>query len=265
MEENIIECDQKGNPAPFLTKTYDLVEDPRTDHIVSWGQSHTTFVVWRPPEFASHVLPNYFKHNNFSSFVRQLNTYGFKKIVADRWEFGNENFKKGEKKLLSEIHRRKSHNNHNINNNNNININSHHQNPLFHQFFHLDHEPLTLYYTAATAAADSDILEALTQDNRRLRRRNYMLLSELAQMKNLYSDIIYFIQNHVSPLQHKTARSSSVPKLVELDSPPPPPAAGPEEGNGNGTVKLFGVPIRGKKRVQPEEGELQMMSSNGGL
>lgn len=93
-----------------------------------------------------------------------------------------------------------------------------------------------------------------------------MLLSELAQMKNLYSDIIYFIQNHVSPLQHKTARSSSVPKLVELDSPPPPPpAAGPEEGNGNGTVKLFGVPIRGKKRVQPEEGELQMMSSNGGL
>lgn len=66
---------QKAVPAPFLTKTYQLVDDPHTDHIVSWGEDETTFVVWRPPEFARDLLPNYFKHNNFSSFVRQLNTY----------------------------------------------------------------------------------------------------------------------------------------------------------------------------------------------
>ena len=65
----------KSVPAPFLTKTYQLVDDPRTDHIVSWGDDETTFVVRRPPEFARDLLPNYFKHNNFSSFVRQLNTY----------------------------------------------------------------------------------------------------------------------------------------------------------------------------------------------
>ena len=65
----------KSVPAPFLTKTYQLVDDPSTDHIVSWGEDHSTFVVWRPPEFARDLLPNYFKHNNFSSFVRQLNTY----------------------------------------------------------------------------------------------------------------------------------------------------------------------------------------------
>lgn len=66
---------QKSVPAPFLTKTYQLVDDPTTDHIVSWGEDDSTFIVWRPPEFARDLLPNYFKHNNFSSFVRQLNTY----------------------------------------------------------------------------------------------------------------------------------------------------------------------------------------------
>ena len=76
-EENMVFTveSQKSVPAPFLTKTYQLVDDPRTDHIVSWGDDETTFVVWRPPEFARDLLPNYFKHNNFSSFVRQLNTY----------------------------------------------------------------------------------------------------------------------------------------------------------------------------------------------
>ncbi|KAJ0494871.1 putative transcription factor HSF-type-DNA-binding family [Helianthus annuus] len=99
---------QRSSPAPFLVKTYQMVDDPTTNEMISWNENGNGFVVWKTADFARDLLPYSFKHNNFSSFVRQLNTYGFHKTLPDKWEFANDYFKRGQQKLLNQIRRRKT-------------------------------------------------------------------------------------------------------------------------------------------------------------
>ena len=58
-------------PPPFLKKTFEMVEDPHTNPIVSWSQTRHSFVVWDSHEFSKTLLPKYFKHSNFSTNVCQ--------------------------------------------------------------------------------------------------------------------------------------------------------------------------------------------------
>ncbi|PPD92669.1 hypothetical protein GOBAR_DD10428 [Gossypium barbadense] len=90
-----------SGPPPFLTKTFEMVEDPETDPIVSWSIHRNSFIVWDSHKFSENLLPKYFKHKNFSSFIRQLNTYA--------------RFQGGKKHLLKNIKRKNRYNSSNIN------------------------------------------------------------------------------------------------------------------------------------------------------
>jgi len=100
--------------AAFIAKLFSMVEDAKVCHLIHWNQNGG-FIVVNPDEFAKEVLPQYFKHNNFASFVRQLNMYGFHKVNdfvqqsdQQHWEFSHPNFKKGKKEQLFDIKRKVS-------------------------------------------------------------------------------------------------------------------------------------------------------------
>ncbi|KAL6186990.1 hypothetical protein ACLB2K_043106 [Fragaria x ananassa] len=97
----------EASVAPFLQKCYEMVDDEETDFIISWSESNDSFVIKDVTQFSVMMLPKYFKHSNFSSFMRQLNIYGFRKIDPDHYVFANEGFIRGQKHLLKNIFRRK--------------------------------------------------------------------------------------------------------------------------------------------------------------
>jgi len=66
--------------ADFVSWTWEMVNAGH-EHI-GWSPDGTTIVVTNPERLASHVLPTYFRRSQYSSWVRVLNAYGFKKACA---------------------------------------------------------------------------------------------------------------------------------------------------------------------------------------
>jgi len=95
----------------FLTKTYEIFNTPEYIDCCGWGNDGSTIVIKKIEQFSKNVLPKYFKHSNFQSFVRQLNMYDFRKTVQDpnHGEFLHPNFQQDRPELLPNIKRKAHH------------------------------------------------------------------------------------------------------------------------------------------------------------
>nr|XP_023019006.1 heat shock factor protein-like isoform X2 [Leptinotarsa decemlineata] len=109
-------AENASNIPAFLGKLWKMVNDPNTDHLICWSPAGNSFVIQNQAQFWYELLPLYYKHNNMSSFVRQLNMYGFHKLSTvengtmdtekDEIQFFHRYFQKDQPDLLQNIKRK---------------------------------------------------------------------------------------------------------------------------------------------------------------
>ncbi|KAF8403771.1 hypothetical protein HHK36_011876 [Tetracentron sinense] len=197
-ENSLLKYARRSSPSPFLLKTYKLIEDPTTNDTISWNADGTAFVIWQPVEFARVLLPTLFKHSNFSSFIRQLSSYGFRKVTTSRWEFYNDMFRRSERELLCKIRRRKDWGSKLL--------------------------PVAPIQTAPQESDDHRGSSStsgygnLIDENKRLKRENEVLSSELIRMKNKHKELLDLVTVHAS---WENVEEDKRPKLfgVKLEVP----------------------------------------------
>ena len=63
---------QERSVPKFLKKLYYILEENKHQELISWNETGTALIIKKPIEFAEKVLPMYFKHSNFASFIRQV-------------------------------------------------------------------------------------------------------------------------------------------------------------------------------------------------
>jgi hypothetical protein len=102
---------RNGQIEAFPEKLYRLLAEAETDgndQIISFTPDGRAFKIHNRQAFIEEVSPKYFRHAKITSFVRQLNFYGFQKLLdgPNRGGFTNPPFLRGHPELLVMIKRK---------------------------------------------------------------------------------------------------------------------------------------------------------------
>ncbi|OQR89457.1 HSF-type DNA-binding protein [Achlya hypogyna] len=92
----------------FLLQLFDILEEEESS-VIKWADDGASLQILDPGRATREILPKYFSHNNFQSFQRQLNYFGFRKWTKTKTyicTFSHPFFKKNEPDLLQFIKRK---------------------------------------------------------------------------------------------------------------------------------------------------------------
>ena len=94
----------------FPKKLHRLLSSHEHDDCISWLTHGRAFKVHRVKEFNERVQPQFFDTTRFASFMRQVNGWGFRRIVEgpDAGAYYHELFLRGLPELVFSIHRTKA-------------------------------------------------------------------------------------------------------------------------------------------------------------
>ena len=102
---------RNGQIEAFPEKLYRLLAEAEKDgnnRIISFTPDGRAFKIHNRQAFIEEVSPKYFRHTKVTSFVRQLNFYGFQKLLdgLNRGAFINPPFLRGHPELLGMVKRK---------------------------------------------------------------------------------------------------------------------------------------------------------------
>ena len=97
---------------PFLLRLYEILNEKENQEIIHWNSEGNGLIIENINMLSIIILPKYYNHNNYSSFVRQLNIYRFHKTkskVKEKEEYKHEIFnKKITKEQVKKINKRRN-------------------------------------------------------------------------------------------------------------------------------------------------------------
>mmetsp|Transcript_57269 Transcript_57269/g.170774 ORF Transcript_57269/g.170774 Transcript_57269/m.170774 type:complete len:601 (-) Transcript_57269:235-2037(-) len=96
-----------GRVPNFPAKMHAILSRPELFDVIAWAPHGRAFRVLRPRQFEVRVIPTFFDHSKFSSFVRQANGWGFRRITQgpDRNCYYHEMFLRGMPHLCKKMTR----------------------------------------------------------------------------------------------------------------------------------------------------------------
>ena len=213
-KRNLFKKSKKNNS--FIFKLYEILNIALYQKIISWNNDGSAILIKDTNKLCEIVLPIFFKHNNFSSFVRQLNLYGFHKskgMIKEGELFEHEELnKESTNDQIEEImnkYKRNKLNLHFIKNNNNeeeeIDVDNNNNN--YSQF--LNNDGAILKYLIEKNEENIKNIIELRKEIGDLKAENKILIEKLEMFNQYFNGHNIFIEKLLKKKDENKIKSST--------------------------------------------------------